>query len=453
MYTFSNRLKIGAIVLMALGILGIGVGFVSVPSTPEEARAMVAAHDDGHGDSHAEESDHPAASSEHPEAAEHPAEDAGHASASEHDASHDEHLMHQLQNRPWSALYVAAFFFFMISLGVLAFYAIQRASQAGWSPLLFRVMEGITAYLVPGGIVIFVIFILSVMHFNHLFVWMDPEVVAHDAILQGKQGYLNPTFFLIRAAVFLGGWILYREVSRRLSLAQDEAQDNKNFVKNFRWSAGFLVFYLVTESMMSWDWIMSIDPHWFSTLFGWYIFASMVVSGITVIAMVTIYLKSKGYLPEVNDSHIHDLAKFMFGFSIFWTYLWFSQFMLIWYANIPEEVTYFVTRIEDYKLPFFGMVVMNFVFPLLVLMNSDYKRVNWFVIMAGIVILAGHYLDVYNMVMPGTVGDQWFIGIPELGALCFFAGAFIFWVFRALSKVPLQPKRNPFIEESRHFHY
>ncbi|WP_372973942.1 quinol:cytochrome C oxidoreductase [Muriicola sp.] len=453
MYTFSNRLKIGAIVLMALGILGMGVGFVSVPSTPEEAKAMVAAHDDGHGDSHAEESDHPATVSEHPDAAEHPAEDAGHAAATEHGASHDEHLMHQLQNRPWSALYVAAFFFFMISLGVLAFYAIQRASQAGWSPLLFRVMEGITAYLVPGGIVIFVIFVLSVMHVNHMFVWMDAEVVAEDSIIQGKAGYLNPTFFLIRAAVFLGGWILYREVSRRLSLAQDEAQDNKNFVKNFRWSAGFLVFYLVTESMMSWDWIMSIDPHWFSTLFGWYVFASMMVSGITVIAMVTIYLKSKGYLPDVNDSHIHDLAKFMFGFSIFWTYLWFSQFMLIWYANIPEEVTYFVTRIEDYKLPFFGMIVMNFVFPLLVLMNSDYKRVNWFVIMAGIVILAGHYLDVYNMVMPGTVGDQWFIGIPELGALSFFAGAFIFWTFRSLTKVPLQPKRNPFIEESRHFHY
>lgn len=439
---------------MALGILGMGVGFVSVPSTPEEARAMVTAHDDdGHGGTHAEESEHPAAAGEHPDAAEHPAEEAGHAAESEHGASHDEHLMHQLQNRPWSALYVAAFFFFMISLGVLAFYAIQRASQAGWSPLLFRVMEGITSYLVPGGIVIFVIFILSVMHFNHLFLWMDPEVVAEDKLIQGKAGYLNPTFFLIRAAVFLGGWILYREVSRRLSLAQDEAEDNKNFVKNFRWSAGFLVFYLVTESMMSWDWIMSIDPHWFSTLFGWYVFASMMVSGITVIAMVTIYLKSKGYLPDVNDSHIHDLAKFMFGFSIFWTYLWFSQFMLIWYANIPEEVTYFVTRIEDYKLPFFGMVAMNFVFPLLVLMNSDYKRVNWFVIMAGIVILAGHYIDVFNMVMPGTVGDQWFIGIPELGAVCFFAGIFILWVFRSLTKVPLQPKRNPFIEESRHFHY
>ncbi|WP_047246376.1 hypothetical protein [Maribacter thermophilus] len=434
MYTFSNRLKIGSIILMAVGLLGIIGGFVMAPGTVDEAKAMVASHDGGHGES----VDTHAAVAEHGDG---------------HDAAHDEHLLHQLQNKPWAALYVAAFFFMMIALGVLAFYAIQRAAQAGWSPLLFRVMEGITAYLVPGGIIVFVILLLSVLHMNHLFVWMDPEVVAHDELLQGKSGYLNPTFFLIRAAVFLGGWIAYREYSRKLSLQQDESSDNSKFVLNFRISAAFLVFYLISESIMSWDWIMSVDPHWFSTLFGWYIFASMFVSGITVIAMVTIYLKSKGLLPDVNDSHIHDLAKFMFGISIFWTYLWFSQFMLIWYSDIPEEVTYYVTRIEDYKLPFFGMIAMNFVFPLLLLMNSDFKRVNWFVVLAGIVILAGHYLDIFNAIMPATVGDQWYIGLSEISSVLFFAGLFIFWVFRALATAPLQPKRNPFIEESRHFHY
>jgi len=433
MYTFSNRLKIGSIILMAVGLLGIVGGFVMAPSTVEEAKAMVASHDD---ESYAEDASH--ATGTHEEG---------------HDASHDEHLLHQLQNKPWAALYVAAFFFMMISLGVLAFYAIQRAAQAGWSPLLFRVMEGITAYLVPGGIVVFVILLLSALHMNHLFVWMDADVVAHDEIIKAKSGYLNPTFFLIRAAFFLVGWIAYREYSRKLSLRQDESNDNSNFKMNFRISAGFLVFYLITESMMSWDWIMSVDPHWFSTLFGWYIFASMFVSGITVIAMVTVYLKSKGYLQDVNDSHIHDLAKFMFGISIFWTYLWFSQYMLIWYSNIPEEVTYYVTRIADYKLPFFGMVAMNFLFPLLLLMNSDFKRVNWFVVMAGVVILAGHYLDIFVAIMPATVGDQWYIGITEISSVLFFAGFFIFWVFRALTKAPLQPKRNPFIEESKHFHY
>jgi len=424
---------------MALGLVGIIAGFIMAPTTVEEAKAITASHVDHNEDVHGAE-----IVESHDDAIEHD---------SEHSAAHDEHLLHQLKNRPWAALYVAAFFFMMISLGVLAFYAIQRAAQAGWSPILFRIMEGITSYLVPGGIIVFSILLLSALHFNHLFVWMDASVVEHDALLKGKAGYLNPTFFLIRAAIFLGGWIFYREYSRKLSLRQDESTDNSNFKLNFRLSAVFLVFYLITESIMSWDWIMSVDPHWFSTLFGWYIFASMFVSGITVIAMVTIYLKSKGLLPNVNDSHIHDLAKFMFGISIFWTYLWFSQFMLIWYSNIPEEVTYYVTRIEDYKLPFFGMVAINFIFPVLLLMNSDYKRVSWFVVMAGTAILCGHYLDIFNAIMPATVGDQWYIGIPEISSVLFFAGLFIFWIFRALSLVPLEPKRNPFIEESKHFHY
>ena len=453
MYTFSNKLRNLAFAFMAIGLAGLVYGFLSAPKTVEEAKAMVATehHGAGHAEEHA--SDHAAPS--HAETAHdtHKEEHGEAAHAEEHDASHDEHLLHQLQNKPWAALYVAAFFFFMIALGTLAFYAIQRAAQAGWSPVLYRVMEGITAYLLPGGIIVVAILALSGFHFNHLFIWMDPEVVAHDKLIAGKVGFLNVPFFLGRAVFFLAGWTLYRFISRKFSLAQDEASDNSNHVKNFRLSAGFLVFFIVTESIMSWDWIMSIDPHWFSTLFGWYVFASMFVSGITAIALITIYLKSKGYLEFVNDSHIHDLGKFMFGVSVFWTYLWFSQFMLIWYSNIPEEVTYFITRIEDYNITFFGMIAMNFLFPLLILMNSDYKRTNYFIIMAGIVIILGHYLDVFNMIMPSAVGDQWFIGIPEVGGFFFFLGLFIYTVFTALTKAPLLAKGDPYMGESERFHY
>ena len=321
-------------------------------------------------------------------------------------------------------------------------------------------MEGITSYLPVGSVILFVLLLLSAFHFNHIFHWMDPELVNpesehYDKLIDGKSGWLNIPGFLIRAAIFLLGWNLYRYFSRKWTLKQDDATDGDTrwFKKTFKLSAGFLVFFIVTESMMSWDWLMSFDPHWFSTLFGWYTFASMFVSAITVIALVTIVLKSQGYLEFVNNSHIHDLAKFMFAFSIFWTYLWFSQFMLIWYANIPEEVTYFVTRIEDYKLPFFGMLVMNFVFPVLLLMNSDYKRVNWFVVLAGIVILAGHYIDIFNMVMPGTVGASWYIGLPEIGSVLFFFGLFVWVVFTTLTKKPLLAEGNPFIKESKHFHY
>ena len=446
-YTLPNKLKLFAIILMVLGAVGIGAGFLSAPGSTAEVKQMMAAHGDDHGE--ASNESHDTIKDSHGDAA----HGASHDAADEQ--KHLEHTLHQLQNRPWSALYVACFFFFMIALGALAFYAVNFAAQAGWSPVLFRVMEAITAYLVPGGIIMFVLLGLSGFHINHLFVWADPEVVAHDKLLQGKASWLNGTWMLIRAAIFLGGWITYRHFAVKFSRAGDTAKENdySNFKKTFRISAGFLVFFLYTESMMSWDWIMSFDPHWFSTLFGWYVLAGMMVCAITTIALITIFLKSQGYLEIVNDSHIHDLAKFMFGFSIFWTYLWFSQFMLIWYANIPEEVTYFMTRIEDFNLPFFGMLAMNFLFPLLLLMNSDYKRVNWFVVLTGIVILVGHYIDIFVMVMPGTVGKSWFIGIPEIGSMLFFLGLFILVVFTALTKAPLVLKNNPFMKESKNYHY
>ena len=198
---------------------------------------------------------------------------------------------------------------------------------------------------------------------------------------------------------------------------------------------------------------MSLDPHWYSTLFAWFVFASMFVSAITVIAIVSIYLKSKGLLENVNNSHIHDLAKFMFGLSIFWTYLWFSQFMLIWYANMPEEAVYFVSRIENYKLMFFGTLAINFICPLLILMNSDFKRVNFLVVFTGLLLLVGHYFNFFLLIMPGTVGESWGIGIPEIGSILFFAGLFIWFVFSGISKLPLVPKNSPFLKESKHFHY
>ncbi len=450
MYTFSNKLKTFSLVLMAVGLLGIGYGFYNAPKDIQEVENLLAAEShEGHGAAQHEEAK---SAGEYHSAV---AKDAKVEEAKEV-AEHNEHLnhvLHQLQNKPWAALYVACIFFLLIAMGVLAFYAIQNVAQAGWSPVLFRVMQGITAYLPFGSVIFFIILILCGLHFNHLFVWLDPEVVAHDKLIAGKSGYLNFPFWIARAVIFLLGWNLYRHFSAKNCLAQDESTDNSFYKKNFKMTAGFLVFFIVSESIMSWDWIMSIDTHWFSTLFGWYVFASFFVSGITMIAMVTLYLKSRGYLEFVNTSHIHDLAKFMFGISIFWTYLWFSQFMLIWYADIPEEITYFVTRIQLYNLPFFGAVVMNFLFPILILINTDFKRITWILVMAGVVILTGHYIDFFNMIMPGTVGDRWFIGIPEISSVLFFLGLFIYAVFNALSKAPLLPKRNPFIEESKHFHY
>lgn len=434
MYTFSSKLKTFSFVLMILGALAIGYGFFNAPSTTEEVEQILSAQH--HGEHHSADDAH---ANDELAAAEH--------------QSHLEHVLHQLQNKPWAAVYVGCIFFLFISLGVFTFNQLQYAGSAGWSPVLFRVMEGLSAYILPGSILLLLLLTASALGLNHLFIWMDEAVVAEDTIIQGKTPFLNIPFFMIRAIIFLGGWNIMRYLSRRNSLALDETGDLVYHKKNFKLAAGFLVFFIVTESIASWDWIMSIDAHWYSTLFGWYVFASLIVTAITVIALVTLYLKSAGYLEYVNTSHIHDLAKFMFGFSIFWTYLWFSQFMLQWYSNIPEEVTYFVFRIEEYNLPFFMMLPLNFVLPVLLLINTDFKRLSWIIVMAGIAILVGHYLDFFTMIMPGTVGANWSIGAAEIGSILFFGGLFIYVGFNAMTKAPLLVKNDPYIEESKHFHY
>lgn len=491
MYTFSGKLKTFSIILMALGIVGIVYGFLTTPKTIGEVEKILSEqHHGGHGshdahaapahdthtahattashdahettataatnDSTSHATDSTATETAHAEVA--PTHDAHAAKADAHDAhaehtKHLEHVLHQLQNKPWAAVYVGCIFFMLIALGIFTFNQIQYAASAGWSPVLFRVMEGLSAYLLPGSVLFFLLLLASATHMNHLFIWMDEATVAADPIIQGKTGFLNIPFFLIRAVIFLAGWNIFRMLSRRNSLALDESGDLTYYKKNFKLAAGYLVFFIITESIMSWDWIMSIDTHWYSTLFGWYVFASFFVTGITIIALSTLYLKNKGLLEYVNTSHIHDLAKFMFGLSIFWTYLWFSQFMLMWYANIPEEVTYFIFRIEEYNLPFFAMLALNFLLPILLLINTDFKRLSWIIVMAGICIIVGHYLDFFNMIMPGTVGASWFIGAAEIGSVLFFGGLFIFVGFSAIAKAPLLVKNNPMVEESKHFHY
>ena len=461
MYQFSGKLKLASIILIIVGALGIGYGFLTAPSTVEEAKEIMAhqsSHGDDHGTAHADTSKHDSTSGKHTSDTHIDKEMSAH--GAHNDDSHAEHVFHQLQNKPWSAFYVSLFFFLGISLLVLAFYAAQRVAQSGWSIVLFRVMEAITANLVPTSIIMLLVIIsASVLHWNHMFPWMkegtfDPSSPNYDAIVDGKSWWINSLGWTIRGIVYLALWNAYRFFIRKNSIAEDTANDgNKTYKKNYHASVIFLVVFMLTESMMSWDWIMGIDPHWFSTLFGWYVLASLLVSALTVIAFVTIYLRSKNALPGVNDSHIHDLAKFMFGFSVFWTYLWFAQFMLIWYANIPEETTYFLARFNEYKLPFLSMLVMNFVFPILLLINSDYKSIPWFVVIGGIVILTGHYVDVFVMIMPGTVGAQWSFGIAELGSFLFFLGIFIYTVFSAFAKANPIPKGNPFLKESEHFHY
>ncbi|SDW15215.1 quinol:cytochrome C oxidoreductase [Aequorivita viscosa] len=453
MYTLPSKLKLFSIILVVAGLIGIVYGFMTTPKTVEDVKHILSAQEDHHSANGASAEatnfvDTARGEIGYSEAALKQSKDLG--EDSHGSSSHEEHVLHQMQTRPWSATFVSAFFFLMIGLGILVFYAIQVVSQAGWSPVLYRIMHGMTAFVLPGSIIVFLLVVFAGTHF---FPWQNDELVAGDKILQIKSGFLNFPFFVIRAFIYILGWNLYRHFARKYSLEQETASDYTPFRKSFKISVYFLAFFFITEAFMAIDWFMTLTPHWYSTLFPWYVFSSMFVSAITALALITIYLRGKGLVSFISDKHLHDLAKYIFAFSIFWTYLWFSQFMLIWYANIPEEVAYFVIRIKEYNLLFFGMLILNFVFPFLMLMNSDYKKVPWFIVMTGIVVLVGHFIDIFLLVMPSTVGQYWHFGIPEIGALCFFLGLFILFVGNGLSKVSLRPKNDPFITESENYHF
>ena len=237
---------------------------------------------------------------------------------------------------------------------------------------------------------------------------------------------------------------------RKRSLEEDKIGGTEIHFKNYKKGALFLVFFAVFSSTSSWDWLMSIDVHWFSTLYGWYVFAGMWCSAMVVLVLLALYLKKLGYLPKVNESHIHDIGKWTFATSFLWSYLWFSQFMLIWYANIPEETTYYITRFEDFQVLYFTMFLINFAFPMLLLMSRDAKRHAGILTFVGLVILAGHWLDVYIMVAGGSLGGNACIGLIEIGMALLLGGAFIRIILINLTKAPLTPVNHPFLDESIH---
>jgi hypothetical protein len=249
-------------------------------------------------------------------------------------------------------------------------------------------------------------------------------------------------------------WFAFWRAIRSNSLKEDSTPGHGIWHKNHQLSAIFLVIFAVSSSVLAWDWLMSIEPHWYSTLFGWYTFASWHVSGFAVLALTLIFLKEKGLLPYVTMNHLHDVGKFMFGLSIFWAYLWISQYLLIWYANIPDEGIYFIERVRGFDGKYSGLffinLFINFVFPFLFLMTRDAKRTMIFMKIAASAILIGHWLDFYLMIMPGTVGSNGGFGLIEFGLVATFASAFILVVSRSIASAPLVAKNHPMLEESLH---
>lgn len=361
--------------------------------------------------------------------------------------------------RVWANLLVNGYFFMGISLLATFFMALQYVAEVAWSVAVKRVYEAVSSYLPVGATVMFLVLLAGQLGAHHLYHWMDAETLdpnspKYDAVIAGKHGYFTPWFFWLRTIAYLVVWSLYQRMFIKNSIEQDLQGGTSIHFKTMGKAAGFMVFFAVTSSTSAWDWMMSLDIHWFSTMYGWYAFSGMWISAMITIILFVLFLKRKGYLEQVNESHIHDLGKWVFAVSFLWSYLWFMQFMLIWYTDIPEEIIYFKERLHDFG--YMGLMwtvfFMNFVFPMVLLMSRDAKRNYFFLTFVGCIIFVGHWLDVFMMVMPATVNGHWHLGWIEIGMALGFLGLLLFVIHRALAKSPLMIQKHPYLDETLHHH-
>jgi hypothetical protein len=361
---------------------------------------------------------------------------------------------------------------YFIGFGIIGlfFVAIQYAAMAGWSAGVKRIALAFGSWIPYIGLLTIVLFFVvqgDVFHWTHHDLYEEklsdgsanPDF---DKLIAGKApffffplaGGTFPLFFILRMVLFFGLWFVFYRAMYRNMVDEDLNGTTAYWYKNRGTATWFLLFFAVSSSICAWDWVMSIDTHWFSTMFGWYVFASWWVTGLAAITLVAAYLKDAGYLKVVNSNHLHDLGKFVFAFSIFWTYIWFGQYLLIWYANIPEETVYFIERLETspYSWIFYLNLILNFVLPFLLLMTRDAKRQISTLKLVCPIIIVGHWFDFYNMVTPGVMHQDGAVGFLEIGIALIYAAVLLMVVLGSLGKLPLYGKNDPMLEESLHHH-
>jgi len=397
--------------------------------------------------------------------------EAAHGAGAEHAGHASEHASHAAEHGPvwlkrlFANLWINNVYFAGIAVCGVFFVAVQYVSWAGWSTVLLRIPQSFGFFLPIAGVLMVIYFLVAgmdafhIFHGHGLFHWTVPGITdenspEYDEVLASKTWYLSIPFFLIRMVAYFILWFGLFWMIRKRALREDMEGGIELYDRNIVLSAIFIIFFAVTSVMAAWDWSMSADPHWFSTMYGWYTFASWWVACLATIILAVIYLKEQGYLPMVNANHLHDLGKFMFAFSIFWTYVWFAQFMLIYYANIPEEIYHFNEMLYGfggkYKSLFFINLFINFVFPFLALMLREAKRKMRILKLVAWFILAGHWLDFYLNMTPFMLGEDGGIGFMELGVIAVYVGTFVLVVGSALAKAPLIAKNHPMLEESLH---
>ncbi|NGM60578.1 quinol:cytochrome C oxidoreductase [Sphingobacterium sp. SGG-5] len=363
---------------------------------------------------------------------------------------------HIVVERTYANLLLMGYYFTCVCAAGAFFVALHIVTQSAWCAGIMRIPQAMASILPIASVLLLVIVGLGLYTHNLYHHWhaeglTDPNSPNYDALIAGKETFLNVPGFLIRQIIFMGSYSIFAFILAKLSYKEDLDGGLNSYKKSFKLSAIFLVVFGFTTPIWSFDTVMSLEAHWFSTMFGWYNFAALWVSGLCAITIILVFLKKAGYMVWVNENHLHDLGKLIFGFSIFWTYVWFAQFMLIWYSNIPEETVYFYKRWEpEYKPWFWLNIIINFVAPLLLLMDRDVKRKQNTMLFVCILLLAGHWLDYYIMIMPGTVETHRGFGLIEIGTAAGFFGLFTFLVMNKLSKHALVPKNHPFLDESLH---
>jgi hypothetical protein len=383
-----------------------------------------------------------------------------------------------LHTRFWSNFLHNATFFTGISFVSLFIITAFTTAWAGWYVGMKRIWEANMQFIVVGLALMLVIITGIWGHLHHLYHWADEAEVAKDAVMKGKSSFLNKNWYTFGTFLIVGMWLLFAYNIRKISLDEDVhgkgVEDNFKHHRKLRvWSAIFMPLAGFSSAAIIWQWIMSVDAHWYSTLFAWYSGVSWFVSMLALTILTLIYLKSLGYFAHITSDHMHDLGKFLFAFSIFWTYMWFSQYMLIWYANVGEETVYFKERLLNYKPLFFGNLLINFLLPFLVLMRNDNKRKFGPLAFASIMVFLGHWLDFFLMIKPGvrhtamealghhheSHGDTLpfemgftMPGFLELGTMLGFLALYLFITLRSLSKAALFPKNDPYAKEATHHH-
>ncbi len=351
-------------------------------------------------------------------------------------------------HRTWANILLNNYYFITLSMGALLFYSIQFITNSGWSAVFQRVPQALGGFLPAGAILMLLIY----FGLHDIYEWAHPGITETDKLLAHKEPFLNVPFFMIRMVIYFAIFLSAGYMLRKYALLQDKSGDIMYHEKSRYYAQVFIFVGAIFFAFASKDWIMTIDSHWYSTMFG---FRNMIISmyyGVAAIVLLILFLRSQGYLKEINDAHFHDLGRYVFRFSIVWGYLWFMQFLITWYANIPELTVYYQPRfLGEWKPIFWAELFINFFIPFTVMMSDNIGKKPKVLLGISVLLLIGLWLNIYLQIMPGSYGPMKF-GFVEVGMFLGYLGLFLGIVFYALGKASLIPKNHPYLQESLHHH-